>query len=43
LFIKLSVTFIIFAIVCTNLDKDFLEIAGKYGLKDGTTLLVAVV
>ena len=29
--------------MCTNLDKDFLEIAGKYGLKDGTTLLVAVV
>ena len=29
--------------MCTGLDKDFLDIAGKYGLKDGTTLLMAFV
>lgn len=30
-------------VVCTQLDTDFLDIAAKYCLKDGSTLLMSLV
>ena len=30
-------------IVCQTLDREFLDVAGKYNLKDGSTLLMSLV